>query len=78
MVSLSYNCLEKMACRIVRRSVSFNFNQRVALVTGAGGGLGKEYALELGRRGATVIVNDIGGSVEGQGRFLIRESTRSK
>ena len=69
MVSLSYNCLEKMVCRIVRRSVSFNFNQRVALVTGAGGGLGKEYALELGRRGATVIVNDIGGSVEGQGRL---------
>ena len=67
-----------MACRIVRRGVSFKFNQRVALVTGAGGGLGKEYALELGRRGATVIVNDIGGSVEGQGRLKYMESTRSK
>ena len=49
-----------MNSRFVRRAASLAFNDRVALVTGAGNGLGKEYALELGRRGATVVVNDIG------------------
>ena len=50
----------EMNSRFVRRAASLAFNDRVALVTGAGNGLGKEYALELGRRGATVVVNDIG------------------
>jgi len=58
-----------MAMRLIRRSL--HFNQRVALVTGAANGLGKEYALELGRRGATVIVNDIGGTVHGKGEASI-------
>ena len=40
---------------------------RVAIITGAGGGLGRSHALELARRGALVVVNDIGGSVAGQG-----------
>ncbi len=40
---------------------------RVAIVTGAGGGLGRTYALELGRRGARVVVNDLGGGVDGTG-----------
>jgi NAD(P)-dependent dehydrogenase (short-subunit alcohol dehydrogenase family) len=39
----------------------------VAVVTGAGGGLGKTYALELARRGARVVVNDLGGAVDGTG-----------
>ncbi|MEU6782762.1 SDR family NAD(P)-dependent oxidoreductase [Nonomuraea angiospora] len=44
------------------------FDGRAAIVTGAGGGLGREYALLLAARGTKVVVNDIGGSVTGDGR----------
>jgi NAD(P)-dependent dehydrogenase (short-subunit alcohol dehydrogenase family) len=43
------------------------FDEGVAIVTGAGGGLGRAHALELARRGARILVNDVGGSVNGEG-----------
>ena len=46
---------------------SISFEDRVVIVTGAGNGLGKAYAIELGNRGAKVVVNDLGGSVDGSG-----------
>jgi NAD(P)-dependent dehydrogenase (short-subunit alcohol dehydrogenase family) len=47
--------------------MSIDFIGRVAIVTGAGGGLGRAYALELARRGAKVVANDLGGSRDGTG-----------
>lgn len=43
------------------------YDGQVVVVTGAGGGLGKAYALFFGSRGASVVVNDLGGSFKGEG-----------
>ncbi len=43
------------------------FDDQVVIVTGAGGGLGRAHALEFARRGAKVVVNDLGGSLDGSG-----------
>jgi len=48
-------------------SQDLRFDGQTVIVTGAGGGLGKAYALLFGSRGANVVVNDLGGSFKGEG-----------
>ena len=58
--------------------MTINFEGQVAIVTGAGGGLGRQHALELGRRGVKVVVHDLGGDVDGSGGSLSAAELVSK
>ena len=49
-------------------SEDIRYDGQTVVVTGAGGGLGKAYALFFGKRGASVVVNDLGGSFKGEGK----------
>jgi hypothetical protein len=52
----------------IMASQDLRYDGQTVVVTGAGGGLGREYAVFFGSRGANVVVNDLGGSFKGEGK----------
>lgn len=50
------------------KNMTLQFNDKVVVITGAGGGLGKTYALFFASRGAKIVVNDLGSSSVGEGK----------
>ena len=58
--------------------MTISFKDKVAIVTGAGGGLGKAYALELAKRGAKVVVNDLAARATARAHLMQRRRSLNK
>ena len=72
--SISFTCVYSSKYKTYRKqyyiiymSDKLSFKGKVVVITGAGGGLGKSYAIEYAKRGASVVINDLGGTLKGSG-----------